>query len=178
MTAPGARVLVTGGTGRLGRVLTPLLAAAGYDVAVVSRRTPQAAGTQPDQAVPPQGTLRVRQVRADLVSGDGLGAALDGVEVVVHLATANGRRDVAMMRHLVTSSARIQAAGATPPHLIYLSIVGCDCLLYTSTRPSCWRACSTGDDRGQRRERRRPPGSVVAADRARRSGVVLSLIHI
>lgn len=126
MTAPGARVLVTGGTGRLGRVLTPLLAAAGYDVAVVSRRTPQAAGTQPDQAVPPQGTLRVRQVRADLVSGDGLGAALDGVEVVVHLATANGRRDVAMMRHLVTSSARIQAAGATPPHLIYLSIVGCD----------------------------------------------------
>ncbi len=129
MTGAGTRVVVTGGTGRLGRALTPLLAAAGYDVAVVSRRAPQGVSAQPDQpgqAVPAQRTPRMRQVRADLVSGEGLVDAVTGAEVVVHLATANGRRDVDMMHHLITSSARSQAAGGAHPHLIYLSIVGCD----------------------------------------------------
>lgn len=132
MTGAGTRVVVTGGTGRLGRVLTPRLAAAGYDVTVVSRRPPQAGSAQPDQpdqpgqAVPAQRTPRMRRVRADLVSGAGLVDAVSGAEVVVHLATANGRRDVDMMGRLVTAAASAQAAGGTPPHLIYLSIVGCD----------------------------------------------------
>lgn len=112
MTKAARRVLVTGGTGTLGRVLTPMLAAAGHEVTVLSRRPSTGSATAS------------RSVVADLVSGDGVEAAVGGAEVVVHLATANGRRDVDMMRTLV-AAARGAGVGRTPL-LLYLSIVGCD----------------------------------------------------
>lgn len=62
-------ILVTGGTGTLGRRLVPRLREAGHDVRVLSRRR----GHQ--------------TVKGDVVTADGLDAAVAGAGVVVHAAT-------------------------------------------------------------------------------------------
>jgi uncharacterized protein YbjT (DUF2867 family) len=101
-----AAVLVTGGTGTLGRQLVPGLRGAGHHVRVLSRR----AG--PDTVV------------GDLQTGTGLAAALDGIDTVVHAATnpARAKRtDVAGTRNLVEAA---KAAGGS--HMVYVSIVGVD----------------------------------------------------
>ena len=107
-----SRVVVTGGTGQVGRALIPLLDAAGHDVRVLSRRPG-----------PGQGHT---VVRADLVSGAGVADAMRDADVVVHLATTNGRRDVDLARTLVAALRTVPAAEGRPAHLIYLSIVGSD----------------------------------------------------
>lgn len=105
-------VLVTGGTGQVGRALLPLLHGAGHDVRVASR-TPERSARTPGQLV-----------EVDLVTGDGLASALAGVDVVVHLATTNGRRDEEMMRTLIAGVE--SRPEKEPAHVIYLSIVGSD----------------------------------------------------
>ena len=69
-----ARVMVTGGTGVLGRAVVPRLLADGHQVTVLTRRP---------AAQVPGGACRVA---GDLARGDGLDAAVTGAEVVVHLA--------------------------------------------------------------------------------------------
>jgi uncharacterized protein YbjT (DUF2867 family) len=102
-----APVLVTGGTGTLGRLLVPRLRAAGCDVRVLSRSHHQ----------PADG---VEFVTGDLATGDGVDAAVAGVGTVVHCAgSAKGDADKA--RHLARAALR---AGAT--HLVYISVVGAD----------------------------------------------------
>jgi uncharacterized protein YbjT (DUF2867 family) len=96
-------ILVTGGTGTLGRELVARLRGAGADPRVLSRK----AG--PDHAV------------GDLDTGAGLVDALRGASVVVHAATRNGH-DVAGTERLVAAA---REAGVRP-HLIYVSIVGID----------------------------------------------------
>ncbi len=71
-----AKVLVTGGSGVLGRVLAPLLHSEGHDVTVLTRR--------PDAQLPGG----VRRIVGDLASGAGLDAAVRDAGVVVHLATS------------------------------------------------------------------------------------------
>jgi uncharacterized protein YbjT (DUF2867 family) len=103
------KILVTGGTGILGRRLVPLLADHA-DVHVLTRG---------------DGTVEgATMVRGDLETGEGLQAALEGVDVIVHAATAGfdrGRpdRDVAATRRLIE-------AVSGQPHLVYISIVGVD----------------------------------------------------
>ena len=93
------RILVTGGTGTLGRAVVPALA--GQDVRIMSRRG---------------------HVVADLSTGEGLDAAVAGVDVVVHLATGYRRgRDVPAARRLIDA-----ALEAGVRHLVYVSIVGVD----------------------------------------------------
>jgi len=113
-------VLVTGGTGDLGRELVPRLVRRGHDVRVLSRR----------EAPPvPEG---VKAVRGDLVTGDGLVDALDGADVIVHAAT--GSRDHPMRgltyrtsrRTDVESTKRMLEATPARPHVVYISIVGID----------------------------------------------------
>src|SRR5260370_14193077 len=70
-----ARVMVTGGTGVLGRAVVPLLLADGHEVRVLTRLP---------AAQVPEGARRI--VR-DLARGDGLDAAVDGAQVVVQLAS-------------------------------------------------------------------------------------------
>jgi uncharacterized protein YbjT (DUF2867 family) len=102
------RVLVTGGTGTLGTALVPQLIAAGHDTTVMSRRP--AAG----RAV------------ADLLTGDGLAAAVRGMDAVVHLASSPYRKTMAEVE--VGGARRLLAAAsdAGVGHLIYVSIVGVD----------------------------------------------------
>jgi uncharacterized protein YbjT (DUF2867 family) len=96
-----AVVLVTGGTGALGRPLVARLRERGHDVRVLSRRA--GAGTHV----------------GDLERGTGVAEAAAGAEVVVHAATDSptGRRDLRQTRTLLSA-----AAGAR--HLVYVSIVG------------------------------------------------------
>jgi uncharacterized protein YbjT (DUF2867 family) len=104
------RILVTGGTGVLGRVLVQRLLDAGHRTRVMSRQ-PRPTGTAPHEwAV------------ADLRSGEGVDAAIAGVDVIVHCATAFGPgRDVKAARKMIAAA---QRAGS--PHLVYISIVGAD----------------------------------------------------
>ncbi|MEU4313234.1 NAD(P)H-binding protein [Nocardia sp. NPDC024068] len=101
------RVLVTGGTGRLGRALVPRLLAAGHEVRVLTRS--ERAPETHDWTV------------GDLRTGSGLGEAVADIEVIVHLATTNGRGDITATGALIEAA---QAAGG--PHLVYPSIVGID----------------------------------------------------
>jgi uncharacterized protein YbjT (DUF2867 family) len=100
------KILVTGGTGGLGRPTVAALRAAGHDVRVLSRR-------------PGPG-----RVVGDLSRGGGLEAAVGPVEVVVHCAT-NRRKDAPATRNLLDA-----AIAAGVEHLVFISIVGVDDIPY------------------------------------------------
>lgn len=95
-------ILVTGGTGTLGRAVVDRLRAAGREPRVLSRK-------------PGPGRLV-----GDLETGAGLAEAVRGAAVVVHAATHPGH-DVAATRALLDAA---RAGGK--PHLVYVSIVGVD----------------------------------------------------
>ena len=100
-------VLVTGATGTLGHHVVPEAVSAGHEVRALSRRRRV-------------GYTGVHWHQADLLSADGLDAALDGIDVVVHCATqASGRKDVRAARNLIEAARRTGVG-----HLIYISIVG------------------------------------------------------
>lgn len=90
-------ILVTGGTGTLGRAVVARLA--GHDTRVLSRGPGGAVG--------------------DLRTGTGLDAALSGVSAVIHCATSWRKHDVEHARGLVDAARR-----AGSPHIVYASIVG------------------------------------------------------
>jgi uncharacterized protein YbjT (DUF2867 family) len=100
-------ILVTGGTGTLGRLVTPLLRDAGHPVRILSRH----GGPAGDG---------IEHVTADLLAGQALDGALDGVETVVHLA-GGLKGDDRATGNLVRAA---QAAGVR--HLAYISIIGAD----------------------------------------------------
>lgn len=104
----GKRVLVTGGTGSLGRALVPQLLDAGHDVRVLSRRQRRDTDQRADWAI------------GDLRANKGLDAAVSQRDVIVHCATTP-RGDVEASRNLIDAARR-----AGSPHLIYMSIVGVD----------------------------------------------------
>ncbi|MEU6993493.1 NAD(P)H-binding protein [Streptomyces sp. NPDC046465] len=94
-------ILVTGGTGTLGRLVTERLRTDGHEVRVLSRRT------QP--------------YAVDLRDGTGLDAAVAGADVIVHCATTPRGGDEQAARNLVAAARK-----ADVPHLVYISIVGID----------------------------------------------------
>ena len=102
-------ILVTGGTGTLGRLVVARLREAGRDVRVLSRH---GGGAEADATV--------EYVTGDLATGAGVEAAVEGIEVVVHCAGARIGDD-ATTRNLVRAASR---AGAR--HLVYISVVGAD----------------------------------------------------
>jgi uncharacterized protein YbjT (DUF2867 family) len=100
-------LLITGGTGTLGRLVAPRLREAGCHVRVLSRRSHESRDG-------------IEFMIGDLATGEGLEAAVDGVETVVHCAgSAKGDEDKA--RNLVRAASR---AGAQ--HLVYISVVGAE----------------------------------------------------
>ncbi|GAB3963396.1 NAD(P)H-binding protein [Actinoallomurus acanthiterrae] len=100
--------LVTGGTGLLGSQVVPLLRQAGHTVRVLSRHDRE----------PGDG---VEYVAVDLMTGDGLDKALDGVRTVLHLAGGPKGDDVAT-RNLVQAAER----AGTVEHLVLISVIGAD----------------------------------------------------
>ncbi|MGH3785612.1 MAG: SDR family oxidoreductase [Pseudonocardiaceae bacterium] len=92
-------ILVTGGTGTVGRVVVQHLLDAGRRVRVLSRgrRRPG----------------RAQHVTGDVRTGEGLTAAVAGVDTIVHC--------VDPAHHVVEAALR-----AGKPHLVYISIVGVD----------------------------------------------------
>ena len=104
MTSP---ILVTGGTGTLGRQVVPRLRDAGCDVRVLSRRARAAVDG-------------IEYVTGDLLTDEGIQAAVDGAGIIVHCAGGRTGDDEAA-RNLVRAASR---AGAQ--HLVYISVVGAD----------------------------------------------------
>jgi len=108
-------ILVTGGTGTLGKEVIPPLRGAGHVVRVLTRRA----------------TLDGTAVRGDLTTGAGLEAAVAGIDTIVHAASATTqpRRaraiDVDGTRRLLLAA---QRAGVR--HAVLVSIVGIDSVDY------------------------------------------------
>lgn len=105
-------ILVTGGTGTLGRQAVPLIQAAGWDVRVLSRHTHDRGDG-------------VEYLAVDLLQADGLDAAVDGVDVVLHLAGGPKGDDVGT-RNLVQAAER-----AGVKHLVHISVTAVDQLPFT-----------------------------------------------
>lgn len=100
-------ILVTGGTGTLGRLVTPLLRDTGHRVRVLSRH-----GRASEDGV--------EYIAADLLKGEGIEAAVDGAEIVLHLAGA-AKGDDEATRNLVRAASRTGVR-----HLVYISVIGAD----------------------------------------------------
>jgi uncharacterized protein YbjT (DUF2867 family) len=100
-------ILLTGGTGTLGRLVTPLLLDAGCKVRLLSRHN----------HAPGDG---IEYVTGDLLAGEGIEPAVDGAEVVLHLA-GGPKGDDEATRNLVRAASR---AGVR--HLVYISVIGAD----------------------------------------------------
>jgi len=105
-------ILVTGGTGTIGRRVVPLLQAAGSKIRVLSRH----ADDRGDG---------VEYVAVDLLTGEGLDQALDGVDVVLHLA-GGPKGDEIGTRNLVAAAERAKVG-----HLVHISVTAVDQLPLT-----------------------------------------------
>jgi uncharacterized protein YbjT (DUF2867 family) len=116
------KVLVTGGTGHLGRPLVARLKAEGHEVRVLARR--------------PGEDGAVDWVRGDLSTGEGVVEAVAGVGTVVHAATNSPAARRGSFRPLDfvrsptdvdvegTNALLAAAADASVDHFVHVSIVG------------------------------------------------------
>ncbi|MBB5918073.1 uncharacterized protein YbjT (DUF2867 family) [Nocardia transvalensis] len=105
-------VLVTGGSGVLGKHIVERLRVRGHDVRVLSRR--EGVGTHV----------------GDLATGEGVRAAVEGAELVVHAASDTrrlGKPDPEQTRNLVAVAGGVR-------HLLYVSIVGIDRIPFPTYR--------------------------------------------
>jgi uncharacterized protein YbjT (DUF2867 family) len=103
-------VLVTGGTGTLGRTVVMLLRQSGHRARIFSRH--------------PRG--HVDAVQGDLRTGAGLDRAMLGIDAIVHAATSargslTARADIKATRRLTA-----RAKQEKVQHLVFVSIVGID----------------------------------------------------
>lgn len=109
-----SQILVTGGTGQLGRRLVPLLVEAGHNVKVLSRKPGPS------------------HLQGDLVTGAGIAEAVDGIDVLVHCATGaadNGARGLGYKisrKTDVEPTERLIKLLGPNVHIVYISIVGVD----------------------------------------------------
>ncbi|HVU17377.1 MAG TPA: NAD(P)H-binding protein [Candidatus Didemnitutus sp.] len=116
MSAAPRHILVTGGTGYLGRAVTPVLLRRGHRVRLLVR-------SEPSPPIP-----GVEIVRGNPLDPASIAGALEGIDTLVHLvgvpkpspAKARQFREV----DLASIQASVSAASACsqPPHLIYLSV--------------------------------------------------------
>jgi uncharacterized protein YbjT (DUF2867 family) len=102
-------VLITGATGTLGHRVVCEATEAGHKVRALSRK-------------PRVGYTGVHWAQGDLLNGEGIDSALEGIDTVIHCATQGTRgRDVVSATNLISAARR---AGTN--NIIYVSIVGID----------------------------------------------------
>ena len=112
---PAMRVLVTGGTGALGREVVKALRRDGLSARVLSRK----AGTGDDW------------VQGDLATGAGIDAAVAGVEAIVHAGSATVQPWKYHQTDVVGTRLLLEAARkANVKHVVYVSIVGMEGVNY------------------------------------------------
>ena len=100
-------ILVTGGTGTLGRLVVARLLNTGCTVRVLSRRSHERG-------------KGIEFVRGDLATGEGIAAAVAEAQIIVHCAgSSKGDEDKAL--NLVRAASRARAR-----HLVYISVVGAE----------------------------------------------------
>jgi uncharacterized protein YbjT (DUF2867 family) len=99
------KIAVTGATGRVGSPLVEILEQRGHDVVQISRS---------------QGV--------DVISGEGLDAALAGVETIIDAATGPSPDQESATEFFTTSARNLQRAGATAgaKRIVVVSIIGID----------------------------------------------------
>jgi uncharacterized protein YbjT (DUF2867 family) len=99
------RIAVAGATGRVGRHVVDVLNERGHDVVAISRSN-----------------------GVDVITGDGLAAALEGVEVIVDVATGPSPEQGAATEFFTTATRNLQEAGekAGVRKLVVVSIIGTD----------------------------------------------------
>lgn len=102
-----AKILVTGGTGTLGRLVVARLAAEGSDIRVLSRQERENAPG-------------IEYVKGDLATGEGADEAVVGIETIIHCA-GSGRGDEVKTKNLVQAASK-----AGTRHLVFISVVGAD----------------------------------------------------
>jgi uncharacterized protein YbjT (DUF2867 family) len=99
------KIAVAGATGRVGRHVVAVLEERGHDAVAISR----ASGV-------------------DVITGDGLAAALTGVECIIDVATGPSPEEEAATRFFTTATRNLQEAGsrAGVRRIVVVSIIGID----------------------------------------------------
>src|SRR5262245_48044224 len=99
------KIAVTGATGRVGAPLVEMLEERGHEVVAISRSN-----------------------GVDVISGDGLEAALAGVERIVDAATGPSPDEESATEFFTTSARNVQEAGAAAgaKEIVVVSIIGID----------------------------------------------------
>src|SRR5919201_164128 len=100
-----SRIAVAGATGRVGRYAVEALEADGHDAVRMSRSS-----------------------GVDVVTGQGLAEALEGVGVIVDTATGPSPEEQAATEFFTTAAHNLQAAGAKAgvQRIVVVSIIGTD----------------------------------------------------
>jgi len=104
-TSRSQKIAVTGATGRVGSHLVGILEERGHEVVPIAR-----------------------SVGVDLISGEGLQEALDGVETIVDLATGPSPDEESATEFFITGARNLQGAGAEAgaKRIVVVSIIGVD----------------------------------------------------
>jgi uncharacterized protein YbjT (DUF2867 family) len=99
------RIAVAGATGRVGRHVVGVLSENGHEVVAISRSN-----------------------GVDVITGEGLAAALDGVEAVIDTATGPSPEQAAATEFFTTAARNLQQAGsrAGVRRMVVVSIIGAD----------------------------------------------------
>jgi uncharacterized protein YbjT (DUF2867 family) len=100
-----SKVAVAGATGRVGRHVVDVLTERGHDVVPISRSG-----------------------GVDVITGDGLAAALAGVDVVIDVATGPSPDEASATEFFTTAARNLQSAGAAAgvTRMVVVSIIGTD----------------------------------------------------
>jgi uncharacterized protein YbjT (DUF2867 family) len=100
-----ARIAVAGATGRVGRHVVDVLSEGGHDVVAISRSN-----------------------GVDVITGEGLAAALEGVEIIIDTSTGPSPEQAAATEFFTTATRNLEEEGvkAGVRRLVVVSIIGTD----------------------------------------------------